>query len=138
MQEMKSDDIKFLSTNAFKDLIVIAVILVSIFILSHYFNIFIVLVELFQKNPKSITFIDEIITGLLTISICSAIFSWRRWKELKKEISERIKLHEEIVRMANTKAEAERIISKQLRSEIEHRKNIEEKIAKLTHPHSKK
>jgi hypothetical protein len=58
------------------------------------------------------------------LSIGFAIFSWRRWLELKKESAERIKIQEELVRIANTKAETERIISKQLHFEIEQRKRI--------------
>ena len=86
---------------------------------------FIFLVEFFQKYPHSITWIDEIITGLLALSIGFAIFSWRRWIELKKETSERIKLQEELIRIAHTKADTERIISRQLHHEIELRKQLE-------------
>ncbi|MCX5712245.1 MAG: hypothetical protein NTY47_04125, partial [Candidatus Omnitrophica bacterium] len=66
---------------------------------------------------------DEIITCLLTLSIGLAIFSWRRWLELKKETAERIKLQEELITVAETKAQTADIICKELRSEIDyHRK----------------
>jgi len=112
---------KGLSTSG-KDLLVIVAILIIVFVLSYFFNVFGYLMRLFQENPKAITWIDEIITGLLTLSICFAVFSWRRWLELKKETTVRLKLQEELIRMAETKAETERIISKQLHCEVEERK----------------
>jgi hypothetical protein len=42
--------------------------------------------------------------------------------ELKEETAERIKLQEELIRITETKMETERIISKQLHWELEHRK----------------
>ncbi|MFA5148357.1 MAG: hypothetical protein WC491_04430 [Candidatus Omnitrophota bacterium] len=108
--------------NSLKDLAAIAVILAIVSVLSYFFNLFAFLVELFEKNPKAITFIDEIITGLVTLSVCFAVFSWRRWVELKKETAERIKLEEELIEIATTNAEVERIISKQLRCEVELRR----------------
>ncbi|MFA5316162.1 MAG: hypothetical protein WC369_01910 [Dehalococcoidales bacterium] len=109
--------------NSLKDLIVIAVILAIVSVLSYYFNLFAFLVELFEQNPKAITFIDEIITGLVTLSVCFAVFSWRRWVELRKETAERIRLEEELIEIATTNAEVERIINKQLRCEVELRRN---------------
>jgi len=76
-------------------------------------------VKLFQKSPSALIYVDEIITGLLTLSIGFAVFSWRRWIELKKETEERIRAERELVHLADTKAETERIISKQLHSEID-------------------
>lgn len=111
-------------TNAFKDLVAIIIATLFMLCLSYFFNVFFLLVELFQKYPKSIIYIDEIIVGLLTLSIGFAIFAWRRWSELKKETAKRIKLQEELLNIANTKAETERIISKQLHSEIDLRKQI--------------
>ena len=117
---------KFKFTNAFKDLTAIFLSLIAVFILSYVFNVFAFLVEFFQNNPKSITWIDEIITGLLTLSIGFAIFSWRRWWELKKETIERMRLQEERVKIAETKAETERIICKELHCDIEVYKKIEQ------------
>ena len=112
-------------TNAFKDLVAIIVITIFMLILSYFFNVFFLLVELFQKYPKAIIYIDEIVAGLLTLSIGFAFFSWRRWLELKEETAKRIKLQEELISIANTKAETEKIISKQLQSEIDFRKQAE-------------
>ena len=121
LQENMKKKPKGLSTSG-KDLLVIVAILIIVFVLSYFFNVFGYLMRLFQENPKAITWIDEIITGLLTLSICFAVFSWRRWLELKKETTVRLKLQEELIRIAETKAETERIISKQLHCEVEERK----------------
>jgi uncharacterized membrane protein (DUF106 family) len=109
-------------TVVFKDLVVLIVITVIMLILSYFFNVFVFLIELFQKHPKSITYIDEIVTGFLTLSIGLSIFSWRRWRELKKETAERVKKQEELLRLTATQAEVERIISKQLRSDMDQMK----------------
>ena len=114
---------KLRSSGAFKDLAIIFIVIVIIFILSYNFNVFIFLMEWFKKDSKAMTWIDEIITGLLTLSIGLAVFAWRRWLELKKEIAERIRLQEQLITIAETKAEVANIICKELRSEIEyHRK----------------
>jgi glucan phosphoethanolaminetransferase (alkaline phosphatase superfamily) len=112
-------------TNAFKDMMAIIAISLFAVALAYFFNVFAFIVVLFQKHPKAITYIDEIIVFLLSLSIGFAIFSWRRWIELKKETSERIKLQEELIRIAHTKADTERIISRQLHHEIELRKQLE-------------
>ena len=109
-------------TAAFKDLVMLAVITITVLILSYFFNVFVFLIELFQKYPKALTYIDEIIAGFLTLSVGLSIFSWRRWRELKKETAERIKKQEEILRLTATQAEVERIISKQLRSDMDQMK----------------
>lgn len=111
-----------------KDLIILAFIAAFIFILSYFFNAFVFLMELFQKHPKAITWVDEIITGLLTLSIGFAVFSWRRWLELKKETSERLRLQEDLVHIAETKAETERIICKELHCDIEEYKKTEDSV----------
>jgi hypothetical protein len=126
-QESKQEEIKIISNRASKDLVIIAILLILVLVLSYFFNLFVFLIELFQRHPKAITYIDEILTALLTLSISFGVFSWRRWGELKKETAERIKLQEELIRIANTKAETERIISKQLHCEIEQRKQDEQR-----------
>ena len=113
------------STNAFKDLIILAVTTIILLVLSYFFNVFLFLVTIFQEHPKAITYIDEIITLLITLSAGLAVFSWRRWRELKQETAQRIKFQEELIMIANTKAETERIISKQLHCEIELHKDLE-------------
>jgi len=120
--KLKRSKIRF--SSAAKDLIIIAVFFIIVLAFSLYFNIFKFILELVQKYPYAITYVDEVITGLLALSLGFAIFSWRRWLELKKETAERIRIQEELVKIANTKAETERIISRQLHCEIEQRKRI--------------
>ena len=127
-QEIKKNNTKLSLTVAFKDLIVLAFFVIFIFVASYFFDIFTFLVEFFKRHPQAITWVDEIITGLLTLSIGFAIFSWRRWLELKKETAERVRLQEELIKIAETKAETERIICKQLHCEIEEYKKIEQDI----------
>ncbi len=113
---------KRISTSV-KDLLVILAFIIFVFILSYHFGVFKFLTNWFIKYPKMITWVDEIITGLLTLSTGLAIFAWRRWHELKKETAERIKLQEQLILLAETKAETAEIICKELRSEIDyHRK----------------
>jgi hypothetical protein len=124
-QKIKKNNTKTKFTSAFKDLVVFVIIVILIFILSYFFDIFLFLVKFFQKNPGSLIYIDEIFTGLLVLAIGSAVFAWRRWAELKKETAERIKAQEDLIELAHTKAETERIINKQLHWEIEKRKELE-------------
>ena len=127
MQGCKNKNAGFINDNVIKDLIAIGIISITIFVLSYFFNVFIFIVRFFQKYPHAVTYIDEIITVLLTLSISLAVFSWRRWLELKKETAERLKLEDELIRIADTNAEVERIISKQLRCEIELRREAVQK-----------
>lgn len=115
-------------TNSSKDLVKLALASIFIFVLSYFFNVFTFLVVFFQKHPHSIVWIDEIITGLLTLSIGFAVFSWRRLQELKKETAQREKLQEELLKIAETKTETERIICKQLHCEIDEYKRIEQDV----------
>ena len=114
----KNTKVKF--SRVFKDLVILVVVNIIVFILSYFFNVFAFLIELFQRHPQAMTWIDEIITSLLTLSIGFAIFAWRRMMELKKETAECIRLQEELTKTAETKAEVTRIINKELRSEIEY------------------
>lgn len=137
MDTDKKIDSKKCPNSAFKDLVILTVVTVVLLVLSYFFNVFVFLVEIFRKHPQAITYIDEIITFLLSLSIGLAVFSWRRWRELKQETSQRIKLQEELIMIADTRAEAERIISKQLHCEIELHK-VEEKKRPLGSPNTKK
>jgi len=128
--DMSKLEKKRVNTDTFKDLTIFAVIFIFVLILSYCFDVFVFIVKFVNKHPHAIIYIDEIIIALLTLSIGFAILFWRRWIDLKKEIAERIKLQEKLIEIANTKAETERIISRQLRSEIELRKQ-EEKILHL-------
>lgn len=119
------NNLKFKDKNALKDLFIISISLILIFIFSYFFDVFIFIVKFLDRYPRNIIYVDEVITGLLTLSIGFAIFSWRRWLELKKETTERIRLQEELLLIANTKAETERIVSKQLHVELDERKRLE-------------
>ncbi|MCK9431678.1 MAG: hypothetical protein PHQ84_01250 [Candidatus Omnitrophica bacterium] len=105
---------------AFYDLLIIFLVVAAVAVLSYFFNIFKFLVDFFRKYPDYITFIDEIISVSFILTVCLAVFSFRRWLELKKETAARIKLQEELIRIAEVRAETERIISKELHSEIEY------------------
>ena len=115
-------------TKALRDLIIIVIVSIFVFVLSYFFDVFIFIVRFIERHPGSVIYVDEVITALLTLSIAFAVFSWRRLLELKRETSERIRLQEEIIRIADTKAEAERIINRQLRSEIDIRKESERRM----------
>jgi hypothetical protein len=124
LQKSKKKNSQFRRTSAFKDLIIIAIVFVLVLSLSLFFNVFVFILELIKKYPKTLTYVDEVITGLFTLSVGFAVFSWRRWLELKRETAERIRIQEELIKIANTRIETERIISKQLHCEIEERKRI--------------
>jgi hypothetical protein len=128
IQGVKNNKTKSRFTSTSKDLVTLAFIGIFIFVLSYFFDVFIFLVEFFKKHPRAITWVDEIVTGLLTLSIGFAVFSWRRWMELKKETAERIRLQEELIKIAETKAETERIICKQLHCDVKEYKKIEKDI----------
>ncbi len=121
-ESVKQDKVQV--TKAFKDLIIIAIVFIFVLVLSLFFNIFAFILMFIKKHPDAITYVDEVVTGLLTLSTCFAIFSWRRWIELKQETAERVRAQEELIKIANTRAETERIISKQLHCEIEERKRV--------------
>jgi len=118
MNELKNNP-KIRFSAAARDLVILGLIIVAVFTLSYSFNVFNFLVKIFENNPQTIVYIDEIITILLTLSAGLAIYSWRRWLELKKESAERIKNQEMLREAAETKAEVERIISKQLRTDMD-------------------
>jgi predicted nucleic acid-binding protein len=120
-------------TSPAKDLITLIFAAAFIFTLSYFFNVFGFLMYFFKDNPKAITWVDEIITALLTLSVGFAIFSWRRWVELKRETAERIRLQEELLNIAETKAETERIICKELHCDIEEYKKVEKNISSRRH-----
>lgn len=122
-------DVKF--SSAQKDLIIIAVIVFVVFVLSYFLNIFVFLVKLYLGHPAWLTYIDEILSVLVALTVGFAIFAWRRWQEAKKGSRERIRLQEENIILANTKADTERIIAKELRAELEYHKKIEGELLRL-------
>ncbi|MDD5538732.1 MAG: hypothetical protein PHF12_07185 [Candidatus Omnitrophica bacterium] len=120
-------------TNSRQDLFVLILVTLLVFVLSYFFDIFVFIVRFLEKYPRDIIYVDEVITVLLSLSIGFAVYSWRRWVELRKETSERIRLQEELLRVAETRAEAERIICKQLHVEIEQRKQGERSASSQGH-----
>ena len=116
------------NNSSIRDLVAIFIIFIFALVVSYFFNVLNFLVEFFQKNPNSITWIDEILIGSLTLIIGFAIFSWRRLLELRKETAERLSLQEDLISLAETKAETERIICKQLHCDIAEYKKIEQDI----------
>ena len=121
-QKTKNKNTEPQPSRAFRDLVLLIALTILVLILSYFFDVFILIVKFLQKYPNKIVYIDEVIMALLTLSIGLAIFAWRRWLELKKETAERIKKQEELLRLTATQAEVERIISKQLRSDMDQMK----------------
>ncbi|MCK9573052.1 MAG: hypothetical protein M0R20_01435 [Candidatus Omnitrophica bacterium] len=119
MQNNKGINTKLKFSAAFRELIILGVVTVFVFMASYFLNIFNFLVKMFYENPKEIVYIDEIITVLLTLSIGFAVFAWRRWLELKRESAQRIRDEEMLREAAETEADVERIVSKQLRSDMD-------------------
>jgi len=130
-QKTENKDTKLKPSKAVKDVVSLIAITFFVLILSYFFNVFILIVSFLQKHPKLIVYIDEVITGLITLSMGLVIFAWRRWLELKKETTERIKKQEELLRLTATQAEVERIISKQLRSDMDQIKEDVREILRL-------
>jgi hypothetical protein len=111
-------------TRASKDILIIVSLTVCVFVLSYLFNMFTFLVRFFSNNTKALAWIDEILMTLLTLSIGFAVFSWRRWREMREETEERLRAQKELIIAAEAKAETERIIAKQLHCDIEELKKI--------------
>jgi len=131
IQEAKKDDVCPSPSKASRDLILLAVAVILVFAFSYFFDVFVLIVRFLQKYPDKIIYVDEVITTLLALSIGLAIFAWRRWRELKKEASERLKKQEELLKLTTTQAEVERIISKQLRSDMDQMKDDVREILQL-------
>jgi len=119
-QETKTKGFQF--SGVFKDLVLLVAVTVLILLISYFFNIFGIIVEFLHKHPDKILYIDEVITTLLTLSIGLVVFAWRRWLDLKRETTERIKSQEELIRITTTQAETERIINKQLHIDMDEMK----------------
>ena len=129
LSKNKNCNIRF--TSAFKDLVLLAIVTISVLILSYSFDVFASIVKFLQKYPDKIIYIDEVVMGLLTLSIGLVIFAWRRWLDLRKETAERIKKQEELLKLTATQAEVERIISKQLHSDMDQMKDDVREILNL-------
>jgi len=130
-QETKNNNTELHPSRGFRDLVLVIAAVIFVLILSYFFDMFTLIVKFLKEHPEKIVYIDEVITGLLTLSIGLSIFAWRRWLELRKETAERIKKQEELLRFTATQAEIERIISKQLRSDMEQMKQDVREILQL-------
>ncbi len=119
-----SKDQKNHNIRSFKELLILAAVFVVILVLSYFFDVFYFIIEFVNNHPHSLVYIDEVFMGLLTLAVGFAVFSWRRWVELKKETAQRIKLQEELLNQEIIKNQTERIINKQLHVEIEERKRL--------------
>jgi hypothetical protein len=127
-QGIKKSNTAVRLSNSSKDLVILVFVSIFVFVMSYFLDVFKFLVEFFKTHPGAITWIDEIVTGLVTLSICFAIFSWRRLLEVKKETAKRIKLQEELINMVEIKAETERIICKQLHCDIDAYRKAEREV----------
>lgn len=105
-----------------KDLLALGIALAVVLALSYFFDAFSAILHYSQKHPEQLTYIDEVLVGFFTLSTGLAVFSWRRWRELKKEAQQRLRHQEELLRITTTQAETERIISKQLRLDMDQMK----------------
>ena len=119
------------SSRVVRDLIILFAAIIFVLILSYFFDMFTLIVRFLQKYPDKVIYVDEVIIGLLTLSIGLSIFAWRRWLELKKETSQRIRNQEELLRITTTQAEIERIIGKQLRVDMDQMKQDVREILQL-------
>ncbi|MDD5561766.1 MAG: hypothetical protein PHT50_06555 [Candidatus Omnitrophica bacterium] len=138
MQKAGNEKVTPQSSRALRDLIGLGVVTIFVLILSYFFNMFALIVKFLRDNPDKVVYADEIITGLLTLSVGLSIFAWRRWLELKKETGQRIKNQEELLRMTETQAETERIISKQLHLDMDQMKeDVREILQILLNKHKK-
>ena len=131
IQKAKNQNTELQPSRALRDLVLLIAITTLVLILSYFFDVFVLIVKFLQKYPDKIVYIDEVIMALLTLSIGLAIFACRRWLELKKETAERIKKQEELLRLTATQAEVERIISKQLRNDMDQMKQDVQEILYL-------
>ncbi|MDD5618765.1 MAG: hypothetical protein PHG69_06715 [Candidatus Omnitrophica bacterium] len=121
-QKTENKKVKFYPSRAFWDLVLIIATTIFVLVLSYFFDVFVFIVRFLEQHPRRIIYVDEIVVLLLTLSIGFTVFSWRRWLELKKETAERMKKQDEIIKLTTTQAEVERIISKQLRSDMDQMK----------------
>lgn len=131
IQKNKDMNTKVRPSRVSRDLIMLVAVIVLVLILSYFFGMFTLIVKFLQEHPDKVVYVDEVITGLLTLSIGLSVFAWRRWVELKKETSERIRNQEELLRITATQAEIERIIGKQLRVDMDQMKQDVKEILQL-------
>jgi len=84
-------------SSTFKDLAIISVTAVFIFVIAHVFNLFEIVAELSRKHEE--WNIDEFFVVLTILAFAFGIFSLRRWRELRNEITERKRAEKEIKKL---------------------------------------
>jgi signal transduction histidine kinase/CheY-like chemotaxis protein len=97
-----------LTSSTRNDLIIIALSFLGIFALAISFDGFEILVEWSRQHEE--WEIDEIFTAIFLSTFALSIFSWRRWRELQRELAysmvvEELKLAKEAADKAKTEAE---------------------------------
>lgn len=121
------------SSKALKDLIIILLIAIAVFLLGIYFEIYEHLAELAVKYDH--LFVDDFIFVFIVMGFAFGVFSLRRWRELKREVSARQSIENELLK-ANSELDRkieERTIeikasNEQLKRELDERKSIEESL----------
>jgi signal transduction histidine kinase len=84
-------------TRPFRDLVIISVIAVLVFAIAHVFNLFEIIAEFSRRYEE--WNIDEFIIVLAILGFAFAIFSLRRWRELRQEMIERNQAEKEIKKL---------------------------------------
>jgi signal transduction histidine kinase/DNA-binding response OmpR family regulator len=92
---------KALWVNGARELVIIGVICVLSWITSEKLNLF----EKFYFVTRKIDWLDEVVIVGTMLSLCLAVFSLRRWRELKIEIAERLQIQAKLV-LASEAAES--------------------------------
>jgi signal transduction histidine kinase/CheY-like chemotaxis protein len=92
---------KALWVNGARELVIIGVICVLSWIASERLNLF----EKFYFVTRKTDWLDEVVIVGTMLALCLAVFSLRRWRELKIEIAERLQIQAKLV-LASEAAES--------------------------------
>lgn len=84
-------------TGAFRDLLIISLIAILVFAIANVFNLFGIIAGLSRKHAG--WNIDEFIIVLMILAFAFGIFSLRRWRELRNEITERRRAENEVKKL---------------------------------------
>lgn len=80
------------NTTTFRDLVAITILFVIVYVVASYADLFEMLVGLTQRYEA--VQLDEIFTLMILASLIFGVFSYSRWRELRREISERERAQE--------------------------------------------
>ncbi len=121
------------TTTASKDLIIICVVAILVFALASVLDVFGMVAEWFLEKHEGLWPLDEIVTVLVLLAFAVGIFSLRRWRELRVEVTARKRLQEDLRKYQKRLEEKiqERaaeltMANEQLQREIPQRKLLEE------------